>query len=143
MEQNGADVVRWRMQQLRSEVGDNVTATVRNARAMFNWRHYFSAHPWACLTVAAAAGFLIIPKRRKFVRAEPQELAELAKSCPVIVQSSASHAAASSAAALLMSALANALVRGAVSRLSQHAERLLRARAERNKPLARKGKMVS
>jgi ElaB/YqjD/DUF883 family membrane-anchored ribosome-binding protein len=134
VEQNGADVVRWRMQQLRSEVGKNVTTTMGNARAMLNWRHYFSAHPWACLTVAAAVGFLSISKRPKFVRAQPQELAELAKSCPVVIQSSASRAAASSAAALLMSALASALLRSAVSQLSQHAERLLRARAVRNKP---------
>jgi hypothetical protein len=58
-----AEDVRLRMEQVRSDLGRNVEHTVENVRAMFDWRHHVAAHPWLCLTAAAAAGFLLVPRR--------------------------------------------------------------------------------
>jgi hypothetical protein len=58
-----AEDVRVRMEQVRSDLGRNVEHTVENVRAMFDWRHHVATHPWLCLTAAAAAGFLLVPRR--------------------------------------------------------------------------------
>ncbi|MCE5267488.1 MAG: hypothetical protein LLG00_06340, partial [Planctomycetaceae bacterium] len=80
------DDLQTRIERLRLDLGNNVERTVENARTMFAWRHYVSAHPWLCLTAAAAAGFLLVPRRPRYAQLSPDATAELASRGMVVVK---------------------------------------------------------
>lgn len=56
-----ADEIQNRMRSMRYELGDDVQGVVENVRLIADWRYYVRTYPWVCLSVAAAAGFLIVP----------------------------------------------------------------------------------
>jgi hypothetical protein len=59
-----ADIQR-RMAQIRHEMHQEVQGAVRGARTLTEWRSLVRSYPWLSLSVAAAAGYFIVPKRRK------------------------------------------------------------------------------
>jgi hypothetical protein len=85
-EQGAPDEVRLRMEELRGALGHNLQETVENARTLLDWRYYVKAHPWVCVGAAAAAGFLMVPRRPKMTHPGPADLAELAKRCRLVVE---------------------------------------------------------
>ena len=52
----------------------------QSARAMTDWTFYVRKFPWATAALAAAAGFLLVPKKQQVVTPTPEQLAALAKS---------------------------------------------------------------
>lgn len=77
-----ADSIRERMQNVRRSVGDDVEGIVHTAKTLSDWRYYVKNHPWACLGVAFAAGFMLMPKRKMKLPQgeEAKQLIELLKS---------------------------------------------------------------
>jgi hypothetical protein len=53
------------MAQIRHELHHDVQGAVRGAQALTDWRSMVGSHPWLALGIAAAAGYLIVPKRRR------------------------------------------------------------------------------
>ena len=47
---------------------------------MTDWTFYVRRFPWAAVGVAAAAGFLLVPRKKTSVTATPEQLAALASS---------------------------------------------------------------
>jgi hypothetical protein len=60
-----ADQIRQEMVRVRSELHDDVGDVVASARALTDWKQYVRSYPWICLGLAAAAGYWIVPARRK------------------------------------------------------------------------------
>ena len=56
--------IQRRMAQVRHEMHQEVQGAVKGARSLTDWRSLVRSHPWLSLGVAAAAGYLIVPKRR-------------------------------------------------------------------------------
>lgn len=61
------DEIRRRMAHIRRELHEDVRTVVAGAEAVTDWRRYVRLYPWACLGAAFAAGFLIVPKKRRTV----------------------------------------------------------------------------
>ena len=59
-----ADIQR-RMAQIRHEMHQEVQGAVHGARTLADWRSLVKSYPWLSLSVAAAVGYLVVPKRRK------------------------------------------------------------------------------
>jgi hypothetical protein len=82
-EPNPEDIER-QMAEMRSALQQDVRVLANEARTLADWRTHFRAHPWLFCGVAAALGFILVPRARKvysvfapsdrpFVRAMPGE----------------------------------------------------------------------
>jgi hypothetical protein len=83
-----ADAICLRMAELRRELMCDVRDVGRSARAMTNVSFYVRQFPWATLAVAAAAGYMLVPKRKEVVYPDPKTLAELVRKEQVRVDTS-------------------------------------------------------
>jgi len=84
-----ADAIRRRMAQLRRELTFDVRDVGRSARAMANPAFFVRKFPWATTAIAAAIGYMLIPKKKEIVQPDPQMLAELIRKNQVKIDTSA------------------------------------------------------
>ena len=70
---NEVDEIRRKMAWVRRELREGVLGVVESAEAVTDWKHYIRDYPWATVALAAAVGFMVVPKRRKTVK--PAEVA--------------------------------------------------------------------
>jgi hypothetical protein len=73
---NAVDEIRRGMAQIRVDLHQDVRGVVAGAEAATDWRYYVRLYPWASLAAAAVGGFLIVPRKRRSVRATAQAAAE-------------------------------------------------------------------
>jgi hypothetical protein len=67
-----------RMAALRHEIISDVEQVSESARAMTDWTYYVRRFPWVAVGVAAAAGFLLVPRKKATITPTPEQLAALA-----------------------------------------------------------------
>jgi hypothetical protein len=63
-EPNPEDIER-QMAEMRSALQQDVRVLASEARILADWRTHFRAHPWLFCGVAAALGFILVPRARK------------------------------------------------------------------------------
>jgi hypothetical protein len=73
---NDVDEIRRRMAQIRRDLHIDMQGVVAGAEAATDWRYYVRLYPWAALGVACAAGYLVVPKRRRSVTKVAAKAAE-------------------------------------------------------------------
>jgi hypothetical protein len=66
-----------RMAALRRELVHDVEHVAESAKAMTDWTFYVRRFPWAAVGVAAAAGFLLVPRKKTSVTPTAEQLAAL------------------------------------------------------------------
>jgi hypothetical protein len=66
-----------RMAALRREIVHDVEHVAESAKAMTDWTFYVRRFPWAAVGVAAAAGFLLVPRKKSTVTPTAEQLAAL------------------------------------------------------------------
>jgi hypothetical protein len=71
--------LQHQMAQIRHEMHEEVREAVRGAQSLTDWRSMVAHHPWTALSIAAAAGFLLVPARRTR-RADQPRLEPVAES---------------------------------------------------------------
>lgn len=83
---DSAEVIRLRMAQLRrdltsdvQDVSRGVSDIGRNAREMANPLYFIRRFPWASAGVAAAIGYMLVPKKKQVIKPDPEMLAELVR----------------------------------------------------------------
>jgi hypothetical protein len=59
-----ADIQR-RMAQVRHDMHQEVHDAVKGAQSLADWQSMVKGHPWLALSIAAAAGYMIVPRRRR------------------------------------------------------------------------------
>ena len=64
---------------LRRELDGGVEHVAESARAMTDWTFYVRRFPWVAVGLAAAVGFLLVPRKKTSVAPTAEQLAELAK----------------------------------------------------------------
>jgi hypothetical protein len=69
-----------RMAALRRDLANDVEHVAESAKAMTDWTYYVRRFPWMAVGLAAAAGFLLVPRRKTVVTPTPEQLAALAQS---------------------------------------------------------------
>jgi len=124
-----AEAIRLRMAGVRGALDENVRELVQNAgvladraRNLTDWRYYVKAAPWATVGAAAAVGYLIVPRRVQIVQPDADQIAELARRHQIVVQHAAkAEAKQGGPAQLVMTMLANALLRAVTAYVSQQA----------------------
>lgn len=78
-DEEARDVVE-RMAALRRELTTDVEHVAESAKAMTDWTFYVRRFPWAAVGLAAAAGFLLVPRKRTNIAPTTEQLAALAQS---------------------------------------------------------------
>jgi hypothetical protein len=74
-----ADEIRRQMHRIRRQLPAAVDEIVSGARDLVDWRRKVRAHPWVSVTLAAAAGYFLVPRRRPKVPHDIESLAQLVK----------------------------------------------------------------
>jgi hypothetical protein len=72
------DVVN-QMAAMRRELDHDVEHVAVSAKAMTDWTFYVRKFPWAAIGLAAAAGYLLVPKKKSTVTPTAEQLAALVK----------------------------------------------------------------
>lgn len=117
-----ADAIRLEMANVRSTLDENVHELVTNARNLTDWRYYVKAAPWGAVGAAMAVGYFIVPRRVQIVQPDADEIAKLAKRHQIVVEHKAkAEAKQGGPAQLVMTMLANAMLRAATAYVSQQA----------------------
>jgi hypothetical protein len=98
---------------------EDVDEVVHSTRQMFDWREYVRRYPWACMGIAAAVGYLVVPKRVELISPDTDTLLRLAKKNKLVVKASPTPHERSGITSTLFTLAANAAVRGVVSYLGQ------------------------
>ena len=75
-DEEARDVVE-RMAALRREIASDVDHVAESAKAMTDWTFYVRRFPWAAVGLAAAAGFLLVPRKKTTVTPTAEQLAAL------------------------------------------------------------------
>jgi len=117
---DSADEIQRQMRQVRRELGEDVQEIVVNARIMADWKHYFRSYPWACLGVALAAGYFVVPTRPQLIRPDAKTLAEWAKGQKLVVEPVAQARPKPTLTSQLMNLAASALFQGGMGLLRQY-----------------------
>jgi len=86
--------IQRRMAQIRREMHQDVQGAVKGAQSLTDWRSLVRSHPWLALGVAAAAGYLIVPKRFRESRTLMSSTAPIAVAQPAGPRQSAGSARA-------------------------------------------------
>jgi hypothetical protein len=70
--------IRREMARLRLNLYRDVSEVVAVAEAVSDWRNLVRLHPWAFLVGAFGLGFLLVPRRRRSIRATAEAAATVA-----------------------------------------------------------------
>jgi hypothetical protein len=77
--EDAAEEICRRMAELRSDLAGGVREVGRSARVMTDWTFYVRRFPWAVVAVAAAAGFMLMPRKKQVISPDQQALAEMVR----------------------------------------------------------------
>jgi hypothetical protein len=125
-----ADQLRREMARIRVELGEEAQQIAQHARTMTDWRYYVSSYPWGSMAVAAAVGFMAVPRRLEVIRPSPEDLAKLAKQDRLVVKPKAEAEPKKGLAGTLFTFLSSMVVRGALAAITAKPEQNGRQAAE-------------
>ncbi len=57
--------IQRRMAQIRRDMHQEVQGAVQGARSLTDWKSLVRGYPWLSLSIAAAVGYVIVPRRRE------------------------------------------------------------------------------
>lgn len=83
---NRAEQIRRTMAYIRRELDVDVADVEQSARTLLNWRYYTQNYPWACLAVASAVGYLVVPRKLEIHSPDPKTLEKLARDRHLVVE---------------------------------------------------------
>lgn len=81
-----ANQVRRRMASIRRELDKDMERVEQDARTLLNWRYYTNNYPWVSVAVAAAVGYLVVPRKLEIHSPDPKTLEQLAKKRHLVVE---------------------------------------------------------
>ena len=116
-----AEQIQRQMVEVRSGLRDEAQGIYENARVLTDWKHYVRTYPWACVGVAAAVGFLVVPRRLDLITPDAATLARLAEQNRLVVTPTPEAHVRDGLAGRLLSVIAGAAVRGAIGFAAQQA----------------------
>ena len=74
------------MAYIRHELDDDVDEIRESAQTLADWHYYVKNYPWACVGVAAALGYLVVPRKLTIERPDPKSLEKLARNNHLVVE---------------------------------------------------------
>ena len=119
-----AERIQHRMDDLRSQLDNDLEEVVDSAKEFTDWRTYVRRYPWACVGLAAAIGYLAVPSRVELESPDVDTLLELAKKNKLVVDANPSPRKREGLASTTFRLLLHAAGRNALTYLGQKAVEL-------------------
>lgn len=111
------------MQAIRYGLRPEVDEIVESARTLMTWQHYVKHYPWASLGVAAAVGYLAVPRKLKISSPDVETLKQLARENRLVVESKPKSQAKPGLIASALTLAGGAVMRAALAYAGQQAGR--------------------
>jgi hypothetical protein len=121
---SSAERIQRRMYDLRGQLGNDLEEVVDSAKEFTDWRTYVRSYPWACVGVAAAIGYLVVPSRVELESPDADTLLELAKKNKLVVEANPSPRKREGIASTALRFILHAAGRRALAYLGQKAGEL-------------------
>ena len=80
-----ADQISSQMAQYRLEFDSEVEQFVEGTNALGDWEQYVKAKPLLAFAACAIVGFLVVPKKKNFINADPEMIANLVRRDKLVV----------------------------------------------------------
>lgn len=110
--------IQGEMSTVRQALGRDVDHIVDGTQRLMDWRYQVRSHPWLCVGAAAAAGFLVLPKKSQSLKPDVEQLAQLAQKNRLIVTQAAKGSTGGSIARAAALFLGRTLMRAAIAHLA-------------------------
>lgn len=83
---DAANRIQDQMEAIRGQLNQSVDTALTSARRATEWRNYVRKYPWACLGVAAAIGYVVVPRRLEVRQPDVDTLLKLAERKKLVLQ---------------------------------------------------------
>jgi len=120
-----ADQLRQEMRRVREDIREDVQDVVEGAQDLTDWKTYVRSHPWPCIAVAVAAGYLLVPSKTYIHSPDASELKKLAASNKLVVKQSPVAQPSNSMFGALISLGMTTVGRAALNYLGEQAGKML------------------
>jgi len=81
-----AEQIRRSMKEIRRDLDDDVHHVKQSANTLTNWRYYIKNHPWACVGVATAIGYFVVPRKMNIQNIDAKTIEKLARKNRLVVE---------------------------------------------------------
>jgi hypothetical protein len=112
------------MAQIRCNLHEEMQEIVENAREMTDWRHYVKAYPLASAGLAAAVGYLVVPRRLEVRSPDLKTLQKLAERNQLVLGTQPQGKQRASLGKQVFSFAASLAVRGLMAYAGQQAGKI-------------------
>ena len=126
---DAGDICR-QMDEVRRSLQSDVDQIIASTRTLADWRYYVRRYPWACLAAAAAAGFIVVPRRVEIVSPGAEAIEALARRNKLVVNAHPHRRAGGGLGGAVLGLLANAAARGVMGFARQSATQALAGSAD-------------
>lgn len=123
------------MQAIRYGLRPEVDEIVESARTLMTWQHYVKHYPWASLGVAAAVGYMVVPRKLKISSPDVETLKQLARENRLVVENKPKSQARPGLISSALTLAGGAVLRAALTYAGERAECLLEARRKSQQPI--------
>lgn len=82
-----ADKIQQRMKSIRKDMKDEVIHVKQSAHTLTDWHFYIRKYPWACMGIAAAVGYMVVPRKLNIQSLDAKAVEKLAKKNRIVVES--------------------------------------------------------
>jgi hypothetical protein len=115
------DELLARMEAVRGRLDEDAQAAKHTVQELTDWRHVVRQNPFLAVSVAAAAGFLLVPKKPHTTIFSKADIEQLSKENKVIIakETTASSGIAGTIAALTGAALTRAASNFVAAKMSE------------------------
>lgn len=113
------DEIIARMQSVRSRLGDDASSVRTSVKELTDWKLAVRRFPWAAAGLAAAVGFLVVPKRSVEHTVDPETLRKMANEHRVVVTPPSHETQQKGMGNAIVAMVAPALARAAIGYLGQ------------------------
>jgi hypothetical protein len=107
------------MLQIRGELNEDVSGVMASVKRLLNWRSYLQRFPKSSLALAAAVGYLIVPRKTEILTPDADALEELSKRHKLVVEKQPKSAGSTGAGSPLMRLVISTLLRAGIMKATE------------------------
>ena len=84
-EQLTAEQIRSQMHEHRLELDTKAQQLAKRTNSLGDWQQYVKAKPFLAFAVCAAAGYMLVPKKKHYINPDPEKIANLVRKDKLVV----------------------------------------------------------
>lgn len=81
-----AEQIQRTMQVIRRELDHDFDQVKQSATQLTDWRYYIRNHPWACVGLAAAIGYVVVPRKLHVQSPDLKTLEKFARKNHLVIE---------------------------------------------------------